>query len=353
MPVEINGRVIDNFGQPYLISEIGANHNGDLELAKKLVQASAEAGAHCVKFQSWTKESIFSAQVYRDNYFLGDDYRQRQDYSLEQIVEEFSLGRDELAELKRYCDQLGVDFSSSVFSPRETDFLVCELGAPFVKIASMDITNLPFLAYVADQMVPLVLSTGLSTLDEVVRAVQVIESRGNRQLVILHCVSHYPPQDHNVHLNNLDMLRAVFPDYPIGFSDHSLGTAIPLAAAAKGAAMLEKHFTLDKEMFGWDHQVSADRRELAEIAEGIGRIHAALGSTRRVLSDQDYQRRPAYRRSVVAAADLARGQRLTREMVDFKRPGTGIGPDALDLVLDRRLKKDIAADELIHWEDLS
>ena len=352
MSVHIADREIADYRDPYVIAEIGANHNGDMDLARRLILEAKNCGCDCVKFQSWTAETIFSAKNYRDNFFYKDDYRQRSDYTLQEIVDAFSLGEVQLAALKEYSDSLGLDFSSSVFSRREADFLLDVLKCPFVKIASMDVTNLPFLEYVASKGAPVVLSTGMSTVAEVDEAVRAMEQQGNRRIVLLHCVSNYPPVDEDIHLNNMLGLRAAYPDYPVGYSDHSLGSAVSIASAALGACVIEKHFTLDRGMFGWDHAVSADPAEMRALVEGARRAHKALGSTRRRLTEEDARRHPAYRRSIVAAREIPAGHRLAEEDLDFKRPGTGISPAEFRYVLGRTTAKPIAADEMLQWSDL-
>ena len=238
---------IGNFEIPYVIAEIGSNHNGDMDLALRMIDAAREAGADCVKFQSWTKQSLFSKSVYRDN------------QALEREIDAYSVSDGELGRLSGYCREAGIHFSSTPFSLPEVDFLVEDCAAPFVKVASMDLDNHSFLQQIASRGKPVVLSTGLGTLAEIDQAVRAIEETGNRRIVLLHCVSNYPPDDSDVNLRNIDMLRDNYPDYPVGFSDHTIGTAIPLAAVARGAAVIEKHFTLDKGMEGWDHKVSADK----------------------------------------------------------------------------------------------
>ncbi len=352
MSVLIAGREIADYRDPYIIAEIGANHNGDPDLARRLILEAKNCGCDCVKFQSWTAETIFSATNYRDNFFYKDDYRRRSDYTLKEIVDAFSLGEAQLASLKEYSDGLGLDFSSSVFSRREADFLLDVLKCPFVKIASMDVTNVPFLEYVARKGAPVILSTGMSTVAEVDGAVGAMEGQGNDRIVLLHCVSNYPPVDEDIHLNNMIGLRATYPGYPVGYSDHSLGSAIPIAAAALGACVIEKHFTLDRGMFGWDHAVSADPAEMRALVEGVRRAHKALGSTRRRLTGEDANRRPAYRRSIVVARDIPAGHRFAAEDLDFKRPGTGISPAELRYVLGRTSARAVAADELLRWDDL-
>ncbi len=350
--MKFHNHKIENFGSPYVISELGSNHNGDMNMAKKLIDASKEAGAHCVKFQSWSKDSIFSRSVYDQNFFLKDDYRDRSDYTLEQIVDEFSISENELIDMKDYCNKIGIGFSSTPFSRKEADFLVNELGAEFIKVASMDCNNYPFLDYLARKGKPIIISTGFSTLAEIDRAVRTIEEAGNTDIAILHCVANYPPKDENVNLNNIDYFRNVFPKYPIGFSDHSIGTSIPLASIAKGACILEKHFTLDKEMFGWDHKVSANPEEMKEICEQGARIQVALGSFSRIVTDDDQERMPSFRRSIVAAKEIPVGKVIEESDLEYKRPGTGIAPGSYELLIGRTAKKDISFDQLISWDDV-
>lgn len=341
---------IRNYGKPYIIAEIGANHNGDIVLAKEMILTAKECGADCVKFQSWSKDSIFSRSVYRDNYFLRDDYRNRTDYTLEEIVDKYSIGKKEHIALKEYCDEIGIDFASTGFCKAEIDFLVDELQVPFIKVASMDVNNIPFLKYIASKNVPVIISTGLCGLSDVVDAIKCLENNGCKQIVILHCVSIYPPKDEQVNLNNIEMYKKLF-DYPIGYSDHTLGTIAPIMSLTMGVCMLEKHFTLDKNMVGWDHKISANPAELKEIAEAAAVGYKMLGSYNKVVSE-DEERRNAFQRSIVAARDLKAGEVLCESDIDYKRPGTGISPKYYEFVIGRQLKKDVQYDELITWEDI-
>ena len=342
---------IYNFCKPYIIAELGSNHNGDMELAKKLIIEAKKAGADCVKFQSWSKDSIFSKVKYEENCFIGDDYRDRDDYTLEEIVEEFSISESELMEMKKICDELEIDFASTPFSKKEADFLVDALDAPFIKVASMDLNNYPFLDYLARKNRPMVISTGLSELYEIDKAVKTIEEAGNRNIIILHCVAIYPPKDEEVNLNNIESLQKLYPDYPIGFSDHTLGTAIPLASVAKGACLIEKHFTLDKEMFGWDHKVSATPDELKTICESSSRISKALGSFR-ITSIESNERKSEFRRSIVTAKEINKGDIIGEEDINYKRPGIGLSPEADQFVIGRIALKDMPPDYIITKEDL-
>ncbi|MCW8966752.1 MAG: N-acetylneuraminate synthase family protein [Candidatus Pacearchaeota archaeon] len=335
---------------PYLIAELGSNHNGDMELARKLIYAAKEAGADCVKFQSWSKDSIFSKKVYKDNYFLADDYRDRDDYTLEQIVDKYSISEHELLDMKQYADEIGIDFTSTAVSKAEVDFLVDKLNAEFIKVASMDLNNYPFLEYIASKGKPIVLSTGLSTLSEIDMAIQAIESKGNDQIVILHCVAIYPPEDKQVNLRNIDTLAQAYP-YPIGFSDHTMGTCVPIAAVAKGACIIEKHFTLDKRMEGWDHKISADFNEMKVISHDSKRVYEALGSARIVRAESE-EMLGAFRRSIVAAREIMKDEVITEDMLDFKRPGTGMAPDNVRHIVGKTAKRNIAYDEMILSDDI-
>ncbi len=342
---------INNFNKPYIIAELGSNHNGDMDLARKLILEAKEAGADCVKFQSWSKDSIFSKVKYEDNYFVADDYRDRMDHTLETIVEAYSISEAELIEMKIYADELGIDCSSTPFSKAEADFLVDKLKSPFIKVASMDVNNLPFLDYLARKKLPIILSTGLSELHEIDRAVRVIENTGNFNICILHCVATYPPVDADVNLNNIKTLMNSYPDYPIGFSDHSIGIEIPLASVALGVALIEKHFTLDKNMEGWDHKVSATKAELSAIVTGAKRINDALGSFRIKATESD-DKKVEFRRSIVLTRDYKAGEVITADDIDYKRPGTGIKPDMTSFIVGLKVNKDLANDHILTKEDL-
>ncbi len=340
-----------NYCKPYIIAELGSNHNGDMELARKLIIQAKESGADCIKFQSWSKDTIFANKKYEDNYFIADDYRDRDDYTLEEIVDAYSISEEELFEMKKFADEIGIDCTSTPFSKKEADFLIDKLESPFIKVASMDLNNYPFLEYLAKKNKPIIISTGLSELYEIDKAVKTIEKAGNRQIVILHCVSTYPPVDSDVHLNNIKTLMSTYPEYPIGFSDHTLGTAIPLASVALGACLIEKHFTLDKNMEGWDHKVSATKDEMKEIVENAIRVSEALGSFRITATESDEKKRE-FRRSIVLTRAIKQGEIIKAEDIDYKRPGGGFDPDMTDFIVGRTVNKDLKFDHILIKEDI-
>jgi sialic acid synthase SpsE len=341
---------VSNFSKPYIIAEIGANHNGDMDLARKMILAAKEAGCHAAKFQSWTNESLVSREEYNRNQSY-DDSPKKHFGSLEQMIEKYYLREDQHFELKEYCDSIGIDFCSSPFSIPEVDLLV-RLDVPFLKVASMDINNYPLLKHIARTKKPVVLSTGMSTIAEIEQAVSLIRAEGNQQIVVLHCISIYPPENKDIHLRNITMLQQTF-DLPIGFSDHTFGTSIPLASIALGACVIEKHFTLDKGLEGWDHEISADPNEMKVICRDGKIISQALGNFKRVVSDDEESKKLKFRRSIVAVGHIKAGTILTDAHLNYKRPGTGIPPNKYQDIIGRTVKTDLQDDQLIKIGDLN
>ena len=342
-------RFVGDSEEPYVIAELGSNHNGDMGIAKKLIDAAKESGADCVKFQSWSKETIFSRKKYEENFFLADDYRDREDFTLEEIVEAYAISEEQLLEVKEYSNSVGIDFSSTPFSRREADFLVDKLESSFIKIASMDVNNFPYLDYIARKNKPIILSTGLSSLDDIDKAIRTIEEAGNNQIVILHCIATYPPKDEDVNLKNIQTLSNIYP-YPVGFSDHTLGPCMSVAAVANGACLIEKHFTLDKNMEGWDHKLSADPKEMKNLIQDCKNAKLALGNPR-IIRTESKARVNEFRRSIVASRDIKKGEIFALDMLDFKRPGRGLSPGDIEFVIGKKSKRNISYDEIIKKED--
>ena len=304
---------------PYIIAEVGSNHNGDMNLCRQLIDAAADAGAHAVKFQSWTDKSLIAEEEYARNTEYSD--KKKHFGSLREMVTAYQLTTEQHHEAHAHCQERGVAFCSSPFSVEEVDLLE-KLDVPFFKIASMDIVYLPLLKYVARKQRPVVISTGMATLGEIEQAVETIRAEGNEQIVLLHCVSIYPPEYETIHLRNIATLQESF-DVPVGFSDHTLGTAIPLAAIALGAAVIEKHFTLDQEMAGWDHAISANPEQMRTIVEEGKNIFTALGDRRRTVSAAEMEKRKKFRRSLVARRKLEKGAHLSRDRFRCQAPRHG------------------------------
>lgn len=333
---------------PYLIAEIGSNHNGDMELCRRMVKSAKENGADAVKFQSFSNRSLISKAEYDRNTEYSD--KKKHFGTLKQMVDAFQFTPDMHRETAAYCRELGIDFMSTPFAPDEVA-LLASLDVPAIKVASMDINHPVLLRAIADTGKPVLLSTGMATLREIERALDTLDRAGSGPVMLLHCVSLYPPKPDQIHLRNIPMLAEVF-GRPIGFSDHTLGTAVPMGAVALGACLVEKHFTLDKDMAGWDHAISADPPELAELSRGMELVWRSLGSTRRTVSDDELRQRRRFRRRVVLRHAVQAGTRLTLDDLDFKRPGTGIDPDEYPYVVGRAVSRDLDADHELEWDDL-
>ena len=346
--VNLGGIEVGPGRPPYIIAEIGSNHNGEMDLCRRLIDAAAEAGAHAVKFQSWTESSLIAKEEYDRNTEYSD--KKKHFGSLREMVKAYQLTAEQHREAHSHCLARGIAFCSTPFSLEEADLLE-ELNVNFFKIASMDIENLPFLKYVARKLRPMVISTGMATLAEIERAVDTVRGEGNEEIVLLHCISIYPPEFDTIHLRNIEMLQQAF-GVPAGFSDHSLGTAIPLAAIALGACLIEKHFTIDKDMAGWDHAISANPVELRTIITEGKNIFTALGSYCRMVMPAEMEKRKKFRRSLVVRTALPQGHVLCAMDLTAKRPGTGISPAEQGYVLGRRLKRPVAEEHVLAWTDL-
>jgi N-acetylneuraminate synthase len=260
------------------------------------------------------------------------------------------LTPDQHIEAEAHCRKRGIAFCSTPFSKEEVDLLE-GLKVPFYKIASMDVGHLELLKYISRKLKPVILSTGMATLGEIERAVTTIRGEGNEQIVLLHCVSIYPPEYGIIHLRNIEMLGKAFGVHA-GFSDHTMGVAIPLAAIALGACIIEKHFTLDQDMEGWDHAISANPAELRTIVFEGKNVFTALGEYRRTISPAEMEKRKKFRRSLVVLRALPAGEVIREQDLGAKRPGTGIAPEDLHHVIGRKLARDVKPDKVLAWSDL-
>ncbi len=335
-----DGKTVSDYGRPYLIAEVNSSHNGNVETAMQMIDAAADAGCDCVKFQSWSVRSLYSKTYYKKNPIA------------ERFVKKLSLTSEQLKKMADYCRERGIDFSSTPYSEEEVDFLAEGCHVPFIKIASMEINNLEFLRYIGNKQLPVILSTGMAEMGEVEQAVRTLEDTGNRQIILLHCVSIYPAKVETINLNNIIGLREKFPDYPVGFSDHTLGDAAAVAAVALGAAVLEKHITLDSKKIGMDNQMAMEPDALKELVSECRDIQLALGSKERMVLPEEYAQRANMRRSVIAVRDISEGEILRREDLAVKRPGTGMPPERLKDLVGRKVKHSIEADTVINETDL-
>jgi N-acetylneuraminate synthase/N,N'-diacetyllegionaminate synthase len=331
----------------FIVAEAGVNHNGDPALARRLVDAAAECGADAVKFQTFTVDALLTRGAPKAGYQVdttGAGESQRE------MLARLELGPGELAGLRDRAAKHGLVFFSAPFDEKSADTLEA-LGVPLFKIPSGEITNLPLLRHLAAKGRPIILSTGMASLEEVEEAVAAIRAAGDPPLAVLHCLSAYPAPAGEINLRAMDTLAGRF-CCPVGFSDHSLGIDIAVAAAARGAAIIEKHLTLDTTLAGPDHRASLDPPAFAAMVRAIRNVESALGDgVKRPMPSESDTRRVA-RKSLVAARALGAGRRLAVEDVVVKRPGTGIPPGDLPRALGRTLTRDVAADEVIPWEAL-
>ncbi|HXQ20579.1 MAG TPA: N-acetylneuraminate synthase family protein [Candidatus Acidoferrales bacterium] len=348
--IQLGNRSIGDTDDVYIIAEIGVNHEGSLDLAKRLIELAREGGAHAAKFQSYKAETL--ASKHSPAYW---DTTKEPTPSQYQLFKKYdAFGADEYRALAEHCGQVGIDFLSTPFDAQAVDFLASLV--PCFKVASADLTNLPMLRQVAAYGKPVLLSTGASTLGEIDIAVNELRRAGCAQLALLHCILNYPTDNANAHLAMIAGLRRAYPDVVIGYSDHTLPDAgmIPLTVAyLLGARVMEKHFTHDKTLPGNDHYHAMDVHDLQRLVEQIGRVRTLLGPSdhKQPIATEEISRLNA-RRSIVLAMDVAAGTVLAESVLTYKRPGTGISPLHWDKVVGCRARRALEADHVLQWDDL-
>lgn len=333
--------------RPYIIAEAGVNHEGSMDLAKRLIDEAAEGGAHAIKFQTYKAETIAS----KDSPYYWDITKEPTQSQFELFKKYDSFWKGEYEQLARYCETAGIEFMSTPFDVESAKFLN-EL-MPVFKISSSDITNLPFIEFMCGFGKPIILSTGASYAWEVMEAVEAIERHGNR-LCLMHCVLNYPTPDPNANLGMIKDLIRRFPDHVPGYSDHTLPNDMEVMKIATllGAAVIEKHFSHDKTLPGNDHYHAMDKEDLKHFHQLMDRTFELLGSfTLTALPDEAKARQNA-RRSLVAARDIPVGKVIDREDLTWKRPAHGISPRNIETVLGKKALRDIAEDEILQWNAL-
>ena len=334
-----NGKLIGDFLDPYIVAELNTSHFGNTEIAKEMVRAAKIGGCDAVKFQSWSEDTLYS-----ETFYLRNPMARR-------FIKRFSFSQEQLFEIKEFCTEIEIDFSSTPYSELEVDFLVQECDVPFLKVASMDIVNMQLLSYMAKSDRPIILSTGMSDLSEIESAVETIEKNGGQRICILHCVSLYPTRAEEMNLLNILGLREKFPQYPVGFSDHSEGTNLPIAATSLGSALIEKHFTLDKSRIGLDNQMAIEFGQLEAMVQGCRDVHKSLGSTSRVVSQGEINQRKIMRRSLVTAREIKSGEVLSKSDLSYKRPGDGLSQGEAENIVGKISKRDIAQGIMVSLDD--
>ena len=340
--IQVGNKLIGAAQPVFMIAEAGVNHNGDLKRARALIDVAVEAGADAVKFQTFQADRLATPDAPKADYQLQTTGDAESQFDMLRRLE---LSPDAHRELQSYCHERGIIFLSTPFDDVAVD-LLDELGVPAFKISSGDLTNSPLLEHVASKGKPVILSTGMSELSELIEAVSVLNTAGCENPVLLHCVSNYPADAAEVNLRAMQTMRSAF-DVPVGFSDHTEGIDVALAAVALGACVIEKHFTLDRTLPGPDHRASLEPAELRELVRSIRRVETALGHGRKVPSASELETAKVARRSLVAACDIRAGTTLERSMVVMRRPGTGMSPGMIETLLNRRAVREIAAGTLL------
>ena len=331
--------------QTLIIAEAGVNHNGDLEVAKKLIDAAKEAGVDYVKFQTFKAINLASKNAEKASYQKENTGNAKE--SQLAMLKKLELSRDLHYELIAYCDSKSIKFLSTGFDVESIDFLN-ELNIDLFKIPSGEITNLPYLRKIGGLGRPIILSTGMADIDEIRDAVNVlVQSGANKSdITILHCNTEYPTPMQDVNLHAMNTIKDTF-DVSVGYSDHTHGIEIHIAAVALGATVIEKHFTLDNTMDGPDHKASLEPEELHAMVKGIRNIEKALGHGRKEPSDSEKKNKAIARKSIVAKTSIKKGDILNENNITIKRPGTGISPMLWDDTIGKTATKDYEEDDLI------
>jgi len=337
-----------SMAQVFIIAEAGVNHNGSLELALRLVETAHECGADAVKFQTFRTDQLATAGAHKAA------YQERTTAGTESqfdMLRRLELSVEAHHQILAHCRKIGIQFLSSPFDIPSVEFLAT-LNVSCIKVPSGEITNHHLLEVVARQGRPVILSTGMSTLGEVEEAVHVLQAAGAGELTLLHCVTEYPAPFAEVNLRAMLTLKTTF-GLPVGYSDHTPGVEIPIAAVALGAAVIEKHFTLDRTLPGPDHAASLEPLELKNMVTSIRHVEAAMGNGIKTPARCELANLAVARKSVVVTKAVAAGHLLAAQDLAVKRPGTGIAPKFLPALVGRQLRKDVRQDEVVTWEHLA
>jgi N,N'-diacetyllegionaminate synthase len=346
--MRIGGRQIGEGHACFVIAEAGVNHNGSIELAQRLVEAAAQSGADAVKFQTFHADKVISASAPKAEYQKETTGNAEQQL---QMVRRLEMPEGMTRAVAAHAARVGITFLSTAFDEQSVD-LVDDIGVPVFKIGSGDVTHLPLLEFIGHKRKPVILSTGMSHLEEVKSAVETLLAAGCPDLALLHCVSSYPADPHEANLRVLRTLRDTF-RVTTGFSDHCMDNEIAIAAVAMGANIVEKHITLDVNLPGPDHRASLPPEKFKSLVQSIRMVERALGDGVKRPYPGEQNVRDLARRSIVAAHTIAAGAIITREMLDFKRPGTGIPPGRWKQLVGKRAAREIAYDSLITMKDLA
>lgn len=325
--------------KPYIIAEIGANHNGNFKKAIQLIKNAKLAGCDAVKFQSWD-EKLNCKEYYDKNPNILKDFLK---YKLDFI---------QLRKLRTFSKKINIDFGTSPFTFKQIKDAI-KLNCDFIKIASMDLNNYPFIEKVSKLKKNVIISTGFSSSKEILKVCKILKKNKKKNIIFLHCIGLYPPPNENhINLNNIKMLKKST-GYESGFSDHTIWRETPLAASALGAVVIEKHFTLNKKAKGWDHSVSADFKEMKELVLSAKRVFKLPGKFERNLSKSELKNSKIMRRSITSKNKIFKGKKITLKEIDFQRPGIGLSPENINRIIGRKAKKNIDIGKILKLKDFN
>lgn len=330
-----------------VIAEAGVNHNGDIKLAKELVDMAVECGADAIKFQTFKAEESTGVFAEKAQYQKENDLTKESQY---QMIKKLELPFEKFKEIQNYCNKKGIIFISTPDGIESLDYLI-SLNIPLIKIGSTEVTNYEFLKKVGETGKPIILSTGMSTLGEVEKALEAIYSTGNKNIKLMHCTTDYPTNVKDVNLKAMETMRYAF-KIEVGLSDHTEGFEAAIAAVALGATFIEKHITLDRNMNGPDHKASMPPQEYKEYIKHIRNTEMLLGDGIKKPTEREKVIINQVRRSIVAAKELESGTIIEKSMLTYKRPGYGIKPELSDVLIGRKLIRKVSKDEVIEWKDL-
>ena len=329
-------------GQPaFIVAEVGFNHNGDVELAKRMIESAAENGANAVKLQTFIAKEMISNSLMAD-----DPDNPGNEIPFYEFFQRYELTRSDYEILFTHAKKINIPLFSTPFDEASLEMLV-ELGTPAIKIASPDLTYLPFLKKIAETGLPVVLSTGMGNEEEISRALKILQPKC--PIILLHCVSNYPSQYEEMNLHCIKTLRSRF-DVPVGLSDHTIDNLSAVVAASLGAVFIEKHFTVDRKLPGVDQLISIEPQELKKLKTELINVSRILGDDKKQIQPSEIPVKQSARRSLVTRIDISAGTPLTAEMISCKRPGTGIPPAELNSVLGKSCKNDICAEQVLTWD---
>lgn len=341
-------KILKPYCKPFIVAEVGINHNGELKLAKKSIEEAAKAGADAVKFQAFHADEFMSTknQIYKYKNSQGISVKE----NLYDIFKKTELPISWIKKLQTHAQKNNIQFLCSVADKKSVD-LIAKLNPPAIKLSSEDLININLIKYVSSLDIPVILSTGMADKSEIDEALRLLERRNTARTLLLHCVSIYPTHDRDANLLRIKYLGDIY-NRPVGYSDHTIGYEASVTAASLGAVLIEKHFTIDKNLPGPDHNMSSDPKELRVLIEKINKVSNQLGKYKITPSKKELKSREIFRRSIVASVNIPTGTILKEKMISLKRPGSGLHPRYIDEVTGKKTIIKINKNDQIKWEFL-